>query len=175
MKADDNTITFLHFAKPIDQPNNKLIFIGDGVRGKFCAEDQPSQGKTGYVHFHSLVAEPGQAHNEMAKMGHGGKPGAAGFWLRHIAVDEFDIDGSALHAGCSDELHAHAATKVREVSCQNRGLNPLLVHGQLSDLSLWSPLLKGVIGARKERRFFRRPGLSYRSPGWRTNCHGLAA
>jgi hypothetical protein len=99
MKADDKTITFLHFAKPVNQPNNQLIFIGDGIRGRFCADNQPDQGKTGYVHFHSLKAAPGHEHNEMMAMGHGGQPGQEGYWLRHIAVAEFDMMGQHFKPG----------------------------------------------------------------------------
>jgi hypothetical protein len=99
MKADENTVTFLHFMKPVNQPRNQIIFIGDGIRGKFCAENQPEQGKTGYVHFHSLKVDPSHAHSEMEKMGHGGTPGAEGYWLRHIAVGEFDMMGTHFTPG----------------------------------------------------------------------------
>ena len=99
MQADENTLEFLHFQEPINQPNNKLIFFGDGIKGRFCADNQPDQGRTGYVHFHSLRAEPGHAHNDMEAMGHGGKPGANGYWLRHIAVADFDMMGMHFKSG----------------------------------------------------------------------------
>ena len=85
MKADPDKVIFLHFAKPVGEKDNKLIFVGDGVKGMFCAEEQPAHGKTGYVHFHSLETSKGH------EMGHGGEKGQQGYWLRHVAVGEFDM------------------------------------------------------------------------------------
>jgi hypothetical protein len=97
MKVDDNHLQFLHFQKPVTEPNNRLVFIGDGIRGRFCAEDQPEGGKTGYVHFHSAT---GHQHMEgLPGEGHGGKPGEEGYWLRHIAVGEFDMMGMHFRPG----------------------------------------------------------------------------
>ncbi|MDP7302736.1 MAG: hypothetical protein QGG09_06520 [Pirellulaceae bacterium] len=79
MKASDNYATFLHFNKPFSKKGAKLIFVGDAVKGRFCSEDQPDGGKTGFVHFHRAVTSAGV-------MGHGGKPGTDGWWLRHVAV-----------------------------------------------------------------------------------------
>jgi hypothetical protein len=93
MKADQDKLEFLHFMKPLNEKDNKLIFIGDGIKGKFCAGDQPDKGKTGYVHFHSLSATPGHKH------GHGGDKGQEGYWLRHIAVAEFDMMGMHFKPG----------------------------------------------------------------------------
>lgn len=78
-KASDTYAVFLHFNKPVSKDNAKLIFIGDGVQGRFCAEDQPDGGKTGFVHFH-------RSHTPEGAMGHGGEPGEEGWWLRHVAV-----------------------------------------------------------------------------------------
>ena len=97
MKVDDNHIQFLHFMKPVNEPSNMLVFVGDGIRGKFCAADQPEGGKTGYVHFHSLA---GHQHMEgMPGEGHGGTPGEEGYWLRHIAVGDFDMMGMHFRPG----------------------------------------------------------------------------
>lgn len=98
MKADPDKVIFLHFAKPVSETENKLIFVGEGIKGKFCAENQPAQGKTGFVHFHSL--KPSHVHQEKGQeMAHGGEPGQEGFWLRHIAVDEFDMMGTHFTPG----------------------------------------------------------------------------
>lgn len=85
MKADPDNVAFLHFAKPLGEKENKLIFIGEGIKGRFCAEDQPAGGKTGFVHFHASSVAKGHEH------GHGGDKGQEGYWLRHVAVDEFDM------------------------------------------------------------------------------------
>lgn len=47
MKGDPDKVLFLHFAKPVSERENKLIFIGDGIKGRFCSENQPAGGKTG--------------------------------------------------------------------------------------------------------------------------------
>jgi hypothetical protein len=93
MKADEDKLEFLHFMKPVSEKDNKLIFIGDGIKGRFCAQDQPDHGKTGYVHFHSLSTSSGHKH------GHGGDKGQEGFWLRHIAVADFDMMGMHFKPG----------------------------------------------------------------------------
>jgi len=85
MKTDPDKMTFFHFAKAASQGDNKLLFMGDAIKGRFCKEDQPDGGKTGYVHFHSLHVEKGHKH------GHGGEKGQEGYWLRHIALGEFDM------------------------------------------------------------------------------------
>lgn len=90
MQTDPDKLTFLHFAKPVTEPDNKLIFIGDGIKGRFCAEEQPASGKTGYVHFHRVSPAPSA---------HGGEAGDEGYWLRHIAVDEFDMMGTHFTPG----------------------------------------------------------------------------
>lgn len=93
MKADADKIIFLHFAKPITEKDNKLLFVGDGIKGRFCAEDQPAKGKTGYVHFHSAAVAKGHEH------GHGGEKAQEGYWLRHIAVADFDMMGMHFKPG----------------------------------------------------------------------------
>lgn len=93
MKADQDRVVFLHFAKPVMEKDNKLIFVGDGIKGRFCADDQPAKGKTGYVHFHSLAAPAGHQH------GHGGDQGQEGYWLRHVAVAEFEMMGTRFTPG----------------------------------------------------------------------------
>jgi hypothetical protein len=81
--------TFLHFSKPVGDPSATVIFVGEGIKGRFCAEDQPDGGKTGFVHFHRSQTPEGETG--MAAHGHGGKQAEEGYWLKHIAVGEFDM------------------------------------------------------------------------------------
>jgi hypothetical protein len=81
--ADDKSVVFLHFDKPIGQAT-RLLYVGYGIKGRWCAEDQQRveaiAGK-GFTHFHRIakVATPDAGHG-------GGKPGEAGYWLKHVAV-----------------------------------------------------------------------------------------
>lgn len=93
MDVGKGELRFLHFDRHVSEPDAKLIFIGEGVRGKFCAADQPEDGKTGFVHFHSLKAPMGEKH------GHGGQAGKAGYWLRHVAVGDFEMMGTHFQPG----------------------------------------------------------------------------
>lgn len=78
----DGTYLFLHFDKPIAEAS-KLLYVGWAVPGRWCAEDQPA----GFTHFHR-TAKVGDWN-----AGHGGsRPGEQGFWLKHVAVEEFDMD-----------------------------------------------------------------------------------
>ncbi len=85
MDVGDSRYVFVHFDKKASDPKAAPIFIGDAVKGRFCAQDQPDQGKTGYVHFHRRTKPTG------AKHGHGGFAGEEGIWLRHIALGEFKM------------------------------------------------------------------------------------
>jgi len=81
MDVGNDRLSFLHFSKP--GKTQKLLFIGDAIKGRFCAEDQPGEGKTGFVHFHQIKTPSG------AKHAHGKEAGAEGYWLRHIAMGDF--------------------------------------------------------------------------------------
>lgn len=78
----DGTYLFLHFDKPLKEAT-KLIYVGFGVPGRWCAEDRPS----GYTHFHrtAKVADWNAGHG-------GATPGEAGIWLKHVAVEAFDFN-----------------------------------------------------------------------------------
>ncbi len=91
MNAGNGRGVFLHFNKPVSDPTAMVIFVGEGVKGRFCAEDQPDGGKTGFVHFHRAHTPEGETG--MAAHGHGGKTAEEGYWLKHIAVGEFDMMG----------------------------------------------------------------------------------
>jgi len=91
MDAGNGRGVFLHFNKPVTDPKAMVIFVGEGVKGRFCAEDQPDGGKTGFVHFHRSRTPEGETGP--AAHGHGGKSAEEGYWLKHIAVAEFDMMG----------------------------------------------------------------------------------
>ncbi len=85
----DGTYLFLHFDKPLAEAT-KLIYVGWAVPGRWCAEEQPK----GFTHFHRT------AKVATWDAGHGGsKAGEAGYWLKHVAPQEFDMKmmGMAYH------------------------------------------------------------------------------
>ncbi len=59
------------------------------ARFKFNADGTPDGGNTGFVHFHRSHTPAGE--KGMAAHGHGGKSAEEGYWLKHIAVGEFDM------------------------------------------------------------------------------------
>jgi hypothetical protein len=75
-------ILFLHYDKPVSEPDKKLIYFGLGIRGRFCAGEEPGPA---FVHFHRLNAPNPDA-------GHGGPPGAEGYWLTHVSVEDMAVD-----------------------------------------------------------------------------------
>lgn len=84
---------FLHFDKPVSDPTARLLFIGEAVKGRFCAQDQPDGGKTGFVHFHQAVKPAAKEH------AHGGMTGDWGYWLRHIALGDVEMMGMKMGSG----------------------------------------------------------------------------
>lgn len=97
MDAGNGRGVFLHFDKPVSDPTARVIFVGEGIKGRFCAEDQPDSGKTGFVHFHRSHTPEGEK-GEHAQ-GHGGNKAEEGYWLKHIAVGEFDMMGMHFKPG----------------------------------------------------------------------------
>ena len=97
MDAGNGRAVFLHFNKPVADPSATVIFVGEGIKGRFCAEDQQDGGKTGFVHFHRSHT-PEKEKGEAAH-GHGGKPAEEGYWLKHVAVGEFDMMGMHFKPG----------------------------------------------------------------------------
>jgi len=87
----DGRVQFLMFDKPVSDPTSKLLFVGQGIKGTFCVESKPNGGKTGFIHFHRTHT-PASGDTSM----HGAK-GEEGYWLKHVAVAEFDDEGE--HAG----------------------------------------------------------------------------
>jgi len=83
---DDGTAIFLHFDKPLAEGPTKILYIGTAVPARFCNTPEVQElMKQGYVHFHTTNKVP------TPEAGHGGQGGEDGFWLRHIAVGEFDM------------------------------------------------------------------------------------
>lgn len=82
-------ILFLHYDKPVSASDKKLLFIGLGIRGRFCSGEEPGPA---FAHFHRLNAPNPDA-------GHGGPPGAEGYWLAHVAVQDMTMDGRQIKAG----------------------------------------------------------------------------
>jgi hypothetical protein len=79
--SGNGTFLFLHFDKPLPEAT-KIIYTGWAVRGRWCAEAQPS----GFTHFHRT------AKVAAWDAGHGGAtPGEEGLWLKHIAVERFQM------------------------------------------------------------------------------------
>jgi hypothetical protein len=92
-------VQFMMFDKAVNDPSAKLLFIGQGVKGTFCAESQPDGGKSGFNHFHRTNT-PATGDTSM----HGAK-GEEGYWLKHVAVAEFDDDPKGEHAGHGGKTH----------------------------------------------------------------------
>lgn len=83
LKVDDHSILFLHFDKPVGEAT-RLLYVGYGIKGRWCAEDQERAEKLagkGFTHFHRI------AKTATFDAGHGGsKPGEAGYWLKHVGI-----------------------------------------------------------------------------------------
>jgi hypothetical protein len=86
-------VQFLMFDKAVSDPSAKLLFVGQGIKGTFCIESQPDGGKTGFNHFHRTNT-PATGDTSM----HGAK-GEEGYWLKHVAVAEFDDEPKGEHSG----------------------------------------------------------------------------
>ncbi len=91
--ANKDVLLFLQFDRPRLDEAKALRYVGIGVRGTFCAETQPGGAKGGFTHFHRLTAP-------VYAQGHGGPPGAEGYWLMWVSVDNFDAaDGRTISPG----------------------------------------------------------------------------
>ena len=82
----DGKILFIHLDGPVDTAKN-ILWIGDGIPGKFVKADQPAE--EGYVHFHGMNGGHGPAV----------APETPGFWVRHIAVKEFEAPWGHVTSG----------------------------------------------------------------------------
>ena len=64
-------VLFMMFDKPVSDPAAALLFVGEGIKGRFCAESQPDRGKTGYNHFHRIHTPAGDTSMSGPKGGEG--------------------------------------------------------------------------------------------------------
>ncbi|SIS13466.1 hypothetical protein [Natronorubrum thiooxidans] len=78
--VSDDTFIFLHFDEPNPEEANNLLWVGVGTKGVFSEAGQPGPE---FTHFHQYEADDWDG-------GHGGEVGDEGYWLTHIAVDEFE-------------------------------------------------------------------------------------
>jgi hypothetical protein len=90
--VNKETFIFLQFDKSNPDEATSLRYIGMGMRGVFCAEAQPDAAKGAFTHFHRYTA-PTYAE------GHGGPPGAQGYWLSFVSVDSFDSNTGKVTPG----------------------------------------------------------------------------
>lgn len=78
--VNDDTFVLLHFDSDDVGQATQMLWMGIGVRGVFCAENQPTPD---FTHFHQWDA-PTYAE------GHGGQPNEEGYWLLHVNVRQFE-------------------------------------------------------------------------------------
>jgi plastocyanin len=91
----EDVFLFLQFDNPDPAAATRLLDIGIGVKGVYCAEDQPDRS---FTHFHRFDALE-------YREGHGGDPGAEGYWLTWAAVDTFETgDGRQVTPGIDYEF-----------------------------------------------------------------------
>ncbi len=92
-------VQFFMFDRPVTDPSARLLFVGQGIKGRFCAESQPDGGKSGFNHFHRLNT-PATGDTSM----HGAK-GEEGYWLKHVAVSEFEFEPPEEHGVQGGKAH----------------------------------------------------------------------
>ena len=97
-------VQFMMFDKPVSDPTAVLLFVGEGIKGQFCAESQPARGKTGFNHFHRINT-PATGDTSM----HGPK-GEEGYWLKHVAVGEFEMGPTGEHGAHGGNMHYKPGT-----------------------------------------------------------------
>jgi hypothetical protein len=91
--VNPDTSIFVQFDRPTAHGATTIRYVGIGVRGTFCAETQPRGPAGGFTHFHRLEAP-------VYAQGHGGPPGAQGYWLTWVATDDFESsDKREIHPG----------------------------------------------------------------------------
>lgn len=91
----DDVFLFLQLDNADPAAATRLLDIGIGIKGTFCAEDQPDRS---FTHFHRYDAPE-------YREGHGGEPGAEGYWLTWAAVDTFESgDGRRVTPGIDYEF-----------------------------------------------------------------------
>lgn len=92
-----DTFIFVQFDGPPDEAT-EVRYIGVGVKGVFCAEAVPDAEGGSFTHFHRVTAPE---YSE----GHGGEPGALGYWMSWMAVGNFETgDGRPVVPGIDYEF-----------------------------------------------------------------------
>lgn len=89
---EDGSYSFLQFDGPPTQAT-QLRYIGTMITGVFCDNSTfQTLVKDGFVHFRAM-----NAPNEAAASG--GRPGEAGFWMKFIALGEFEMPWGVVPPG----------------------------------------------------------------------------
>jgi hypothetical protein len=89
---------FLQFDQFPPEDATEIRYVGVAVKGVFCAEAQPDPEGKSFTHFHRPSAPE---YSE----GHGGEPGAQGYWLSWLAVASFETrDGRKVAPGIDYEF-----------------------------------------------------------------------
>ena len=96
-------VLFMMFSKPVSDPTAQVLFVGEAIKGRFCAESQPDGGKTGYNHFHRTNTPPGDTSMS-------GPKGGEGYWFKHVAVAEFDMAPHEEHGAHGGQTHYKPGT-----------------------------------------------------------------
>lgn len=87
--VSDSTFIGLHFNDPNPEQATELLWSVVGTKGVFTEESQPEEA---FTHFHQHTADAWEA-------GHGGDEGAEGYWLAHIAVQDFEAPAWTAETG----------------------------------------------------------------------------
>jgi hypothetical protein len=88
----EDTYIFLQFDKLPAKDATEIRYVGIGTKGVFCSEAQPDATGKSFTHFHRPVAA------QYAE-GHGGQPGAQGYWLSWMATSAFESQGRKITPG----------------------------------------------------------------------------
>ena len=91
----DDTFLLLHVDAENPKEAESLLYTGFGVKGTFCAETRPEGDE--FTHFHQCFAETWAG-------AHGGDVGDNGYWLPHLAVDEFEMPWGEVTPGIDYEF-----------------------------------------------------------------------
>lgn len=94
--VSEDTFIGIHFDHGDPSAANAINWIAIGKKGVFCSEDRPGPEEQ-WRHFHSYDAPSYPA-------GHGGDPGAAGYWLLHIAVRELEAPWGDVKPGVDTQF-----------------------------------------------------------------------
>lgn len=83
---------FAQFDKFPAKDATEVRYVGVAQKGVFCSEAQPDAQGRSFTHFHRPSAA------QYAE-GHGGPPGAQGYWLSWLAVASFEAQGRKVRPG----------------------------------------------------------------------------